>query len=51
VAAAAANGAARAALDVWMGGDAPAERVSDLMDQVFAILEDGVNYPSKPAQP
>jgi AcrR family transcriptional regulator len=52
VAAAAANGATRAVLDLWKDdGGAPAERVSELMDRVFAILEDGVNYPSKSANP
>jgi AcrR family transcriptional regulator len=50
VAAGAANCAFRAAFDVWMHGKAPDKRFSDLLDQVFALLEDGFNYPSKAAK-
>jgi AcrR family transcriptional regulator len=50
VAAGAGSCAFRAAFDVWIHGNAPlprAERLSDLLDQFFALLEDGINYPAK----
>jgi len=48
VAAGAGSCAFRAALEVWQHGTAPhAKRLSDVVDQVFALLEDGINYPSK----
>jgi AcrR family transcriptional regulator len=46
VAAGAANCAFRAAFEVWMHGEKD-KTFSYLLDEVFALLEDGVNYPSK----
>jgi AcrR family transcriptional regulator len=39
----------QAAFEVWIHGKTKtkAESFSDLLDQIFAILEDGINYPSK----
>jgi AcrR family transcriptional regulator len=37
----------QAAFEVWVNGGTKAKSFSDLLDQVFAILEDGINYPSK----
>lgn len=46
VAAGAASCALHAALEVWMHGGAHAEKLSEVLDKVFALLEDGINYPS-----
>jgi AcrR family transcriptional regulator len=48
VVAGAAGCAVRSAFDVWTSGVTDAKRISDVVDQVFAILEGGINYPSKP---
>ncbi|HEU5160562.1 MAG TPA: TetR family transcriptional regulator [Streptosporangiaceae bacterium] len=46
VAAGAASCAFRAAYDLWIHGDGDPKRLSELVDQVFALIEDGLNYPS-----
>ena len=55
VAAGAASCAFQAAFEVWMHGKVPsnkgAERFSDLVDQIFAILADGINYPGETSAP
>jgi AcrR family transcriptional regulator len=47
VAAGAVSCAFRAAYDVWLRGkDQQPKRLSDLLDEIFALIEQGLNYPS-----
>ncbi|MCW2946137.1 MAG: putative transcriptional regulator [Actinoallomurus sp.] len=46
VAAGASNSAFRSAFEVLACGVTKAERMSDVLDKVFAVLEDGLNYPA-----
>jgi AcrR family transcriptional regulator len=48
VAAGAASCAMHAAFDVWMHETAHTKNLSDLLDQVFALIEEGINYPPAP---
>jgi AcrR family transcriptional regulator len=51
VAAGASNCAFRSAFEVLACGATKAERMSDVLDKVFAVLEDGLNYPSGETAP
>jgi AcrR family transcriptional regulator len=45
VAAGAASCAFRAAVEVWMHEEGRHGSIADLLDQVFALIEEGLNYP------
>jgi hypothetical protein len=49
VAAGAASCAFRAAYDVWLRDKDQPKRLSELLDEVFALIEQGLNYPSATA--
>jgi AcrR family transcriptional regulator len=50
VAACAGGCAFRTAVDVWMHDKGQPERLSDVLERVFALIEEGPNYPSAPTE-